>query len=187
MEEMSFKFVFAGPMGAGKTTAINAISDVPCVSTDVANSDLAEFDKALTTAALDYGHITLEQGLTVHLYGTPGQERFDFMWPILAMNATGVLILLNAEQPNVMQHLDTYVNAFWQNGRLPMVIGVGRLETAADPDVLFNISQKLEDGGYNPPVLAVDVRQRDEVLMLLDTLLSLIEAETLIDSLAEAN
>ena len=78
MTQREYKLVFAGSMGAGKTTAIGAISEIPPVRTDVANSDLATFAKATTTAAMDYGEVTLDGGDKLRLYGTPGQARFDF-------------------------------------------------------------------------------------------------------------
>lgn len=176
MQSDEFKLLFAGPMGAGKTTAINAISDQPCVSTDVANSDTDQCDKATTTAALDYGYIALPQGQGVRLYGTPGQTRFRFMWPILAGSAAGVILLLDGSHDQLMTHLDTYVEAFGNQGVMPMVVGVGRLSDADESQVLHEILQHLERRGESLPVLAVDVRQRDEVLMLIETLLCLIDA-----------
>ena len=73
------KIVFTGPMGAGKTTAIRAISDAPPVSTEVGNSDRQSSVKESTTVALDYGELTLEDGTCLRIYGTPGQARFSFM------------------------------------------------------------------------------------------------------------
>ena len=90
------KIVFTGPMGAGKTTAIAAISDTAPLSTDVRNEDRASFDKDTTTAALDFGQIVLDDGQVVRLYGTPGQQRFAFMWEILGEGALGVVLLLDA-------------------------------------------------------------------------------------------
>ncbi len=111
-----FKILFTGPMGAGKTTAITQLSDQDCVSTDVVNTDLEQCDKEMTTAGLDYGYISLPDGSGVRLYGTPGQERFQFMWPILATNAAGVILLLNGEHPDLEEHLELYTNAFSNNG-----------------------------------------------------------------------
>lgn len=179
MDSSEFKLLFTGPMGAGKTTAINAISDQPCISTEAANSDLAECDKALTTTALDYGHIALDDDNVVHLYGTPGQQRFNFMWPILANNATGVVLLLDGSHADLMSHLATYAEAFWRDGQLPMVIAIGRLDEASEMQVLSRVSEALEQKQMTPAVLAADVRQRDDVLMLVDTLLCLIEANSM--------
>jgi len=74
------KIIFAGPVGAGKTTAISVISDIPIVSTDESASDMTLVRKPNTTVAMDYGLMKLDGQERVHLYGTPGQERFNFMW-----------------------------------------------------------------------------------------------------------
>ena len=157
-----FKILFTGPMGAGKTTAITAISDHEAVSTDVVNTDLAQCNKELTTAALDYGQIVLPDNSCVRLYGTPGQERFRFMWPILLNNAAGVI-------------LEHYVDAFGA-GKVPMVIGVGRLP-AEDLSRLEALAMRLEERGIALPIFDADVRQQDDVLLLVDALLCQIEAD----------
>ena len=87
-----YKILFTGSVGAGKTTAIGQISDVPPLVTDVRNTDRS-VDKPLTTVGLDYGEFALDTGDRVRLFGTPGQSRFDFMWQILARNALGLVIL----------------------------------------------------------------------------------------------
>jgi signal recognition particle receptor subunit beta len=169
-----FKIVFTGPMGAGKTTAIAAISDEAPVSTDVANTDRATFDKALTTAGLDYGRIVLDDGAVIRLYGTPGQARFRFMWDILALNAAGVIVLVDAAQPDALVQLDHFIDAFGAGRRAPMVVGVGRLgDAGATP--LDHFSQRLESRGLTLPLFGVDVRRHADVLLLVDTLLCLIE------------
>ncbi|WP_237440341.1 ATP/GTP-binding protein [Alcanivorax sp. DP30] len=170
-----FKILFTGPMGAGKTTAISAISDHEAVSTDVVNTDLAQCNKELTTAALDYGQIVLPDNSCVRLYGTPGQERFRFMWPILLNNAAGVIVLLNGEHPEVADQLELYVNAFG-NGKVPMVVGIGRL-AADDTSCLEKLAMRLEDRGIALPIFDADVRQQDDVLLLVDALLCQIEAD----------
>lgn len=174
MSESEFKIVFTGPMGAGKTTAIAAISDEPPVSTDVTNTDRAAFDKAQTTAGLDYGRIALDDGASVRLYGTPGQLRFRFMWDILGHNAAGVIVLIDASQRDALVQLDAFVEAFGGGKRTPIVVGVGRSgEPGALP--LDAFAQRLESHGMTLPVFGVDVRRRDDVLLLVDTLLCLLE------------
>lgn len=170
-----FKILFTGPMGAGKTTAISAISDHEAVSTDVVNTDLAQCNKELTTAALDYGQILLPDNSCVRLYGTPGQERFRFMWPILLNNAAGVIVLLNGEHPELLEHLEHYVDAFGA-GKVPMVVGVGRLPPE-DHTRLESLAMRLEDRGIALPIFDADVRQQDDVLLLVDALLCQIEAD----------
>ncbi|MEI2574272.1 ATP/GTP-binding protein, partial [Pseudomonas aeruginosa] len=76
------KIIFTGPVGVGKTTAIAAISDEALAQTDASASDMTLDRKRNTTVAMDYGAISLDEDTKVHLYGTPGQERFNFMWEI---------------------------------------------------------------------------------------------------------
>ena len=101
--DREIKIVFAGPMGAGKTTAIRSISDTPPVSTEVDNTDRAAYDKESTTVALDYGQLLLDDGTAVRLYGTPGQERFSFMWEILCSGAIGVILLIDGSSANALK------------------------------------------------------------------------------------
>jgi len=169
-----FKIIFSGPMGAGKTTAIAAISDEPPVSTDVVNTDRAAFDKDMTTAGLDYGRIVIDEETSVRLYGTPGQLRFRFMWDILGHNAAGVVILLDASQADALVQLDAFVEAFGSGKRAPLVIGVGRCGEAGAL-ALDTFAQRLEGHGLNLPLFGVDVRRREDVLLLVDTLLCLLE------------
>src|SRR5262249_54374958 len=89
------KILFTGSMGAGKTAAIGAVSEIEPVTTDVLNSMRDGVSKATTTVGLDYGEITLDGGEKLRLYGTPGQERFSAMWDILSAGALGVVILID--------------------------------------------------------------------------------------------
>ena len=171
------KIVFTGPMGAGKTTAIRSISDAPPVSTEVANTDQATNAKATTTVALDYGQLLLPDGTAVSLYGTPGQERFSFMWEILCRGALGIVLLIDGSTPTALQDLQSYANTFHRiNPAQPLVIGVGR--TALDDRVLDQYAQRLAGAGIIAPVFGVDVRQREDVLLLIDTLLCLLEVQS---------
>jgi len=86
MTMKDFKIVFTGTPGAGKTTAIAALSDTPPVSTEVQNTDV-RLHKARTTVGLDFGQVDLGDGQCVRLFGTPGQVRFEFMWRIVATDA----------------------------------------------------------------------------------------------------
>lgn len=170
------KIVFGGPMGAGKTTAIAAISDIPPVQTDVSNNDRDAFDKATTTVALDYGQVQLEDGTVVRLYGTPGQERFNFMWSILGQGALGVVLLLDASQADAQHHLNTYLDAFEPAVRSnTLVIGVGRSEAPGAQPMHVYLHQ-LERRKLVLPIFRVDVRRRADVLLLINTLLCQLEA-----------
>ena len=175
--DQEIKIVFTGPMGAGKTTAIRSISDIPPVSTEVDNTDRASFDKDSTTVALDYGQLTLEDGTAVRLYGTPGQERFSFMWEILSAGAIGVILLIDGSRTNALTDLRTYAETFHRiNPNQPLVIGVGRA-ACEDGRLLDEYAQALAARGIIAPVFDVDVRVREDVLLLIETLLCILETQ----------
>lgn len=171
-----YKIVFSGTAGAGKTTAIAALSESAVVCTDVANTDQT-LQKATTTVGLDFGVITLDDGSRIRLFGTPGQARFDFMWRILATDALGLVLLVDNSRPDPLADLDVYVDGFADElNRMPCVVGVGRHETHPQPGV-DEFAERLGARGLVVPVLPVDVRQRDDVLLLVDTLLAQVESQ----------
>lgn len=173
------KIVFAGPMGAGKTTAIRAISDIPPVSTEVANTERATCAKESTTVALDYGQLTLEDGVVVRLYGTPGQQRFSFMWEILCQGSLGVILLIDGSTSNALADLSTFVGLFRRvSPDRPFVIGVGRVD-ADDWLTLERYGEVMDEHGVVAPIFGVDVRNRQDVLLLVETLISILEAREL--------
>jgi len=168
------KILISGPPGAGKSTAIRAISEVAPVNTDVANTD-PDLAKELTTAGLDYGELTLDCGQRLLLYGTPGQERFDFMWRILARGALGIIILLDSRRSDLPADLDMYLGALRQPGaRTACVVALTHSEQAA-PD-LERLSLHLQTRDLLCPVVTSDVRQREAVIALMDLLLLQLES-----------
>nr|MDT0667458.1 hypothetical protein [Micromonospora sp. DSM 115978] len=107
-----YKIIFSGPVGAGKTTAIGAVSDIPPVSTEARPTDETKDVKATTTIAMDYGVLRLDGDERIHLYGTPGQDRFGFMRQILAEGAIGVVLLVTIARPAPLADLTDFVDAF---------------------------------------------------------------------------
>ena len=168
----------AGPMGAGKTTAIATLSEIPVVSTDAVNTDLARNAKATTTVALDYGEITLGDGDKVRLYGVPGQERFDFMWRILEKRALGLLLLVDNAAKDPLGDLEYYLGAFQVLGqRGAVVVGVTRRDIQASPTIA-TYNAKLAQMGCMLPVFAVDARVPGQVMTMLGTLVAMVEARS---------
>jgi len=171
-----YKILFTGSMGAGKTAAIGCVSDVAPVVTDVLNSD-ASVDKERTTVGLDFGLLTLDSGDRVRMYGTPGQARFEFLWKILVRNALGVIVLTDNSRPDPLADLALYMTGFAEALRtMPCVIGVGRLKAHPVPS-LDDYAEALAATGRVHPILEVDVRNRDDVVLLIDTLLVQLEAD----------
>jgi signal recognition particle receptor subunit beta len=171
------KILFTGTVGAGKTTAINAISEKVTLSTDVPMSEGATDSKSHTTVGFDYGECALADGCSLHLYGTPGQERFRFMWDILARGAFGLIVLADHSRPDPIGDVLAYLQAF--AGHFPprrIVVGVGRLQ-AGSPVGIEQYVERLVQAGFDVPVLEADVRKADDVRLLLSILVSMAEAE----------
>lgn len=171
------KIIFTGPVGAGKTTAIGAISDAPPVSTDARARDMTRKRKDTTTVAMDYGVMRLGDNERVHLYGTPGQERFDFMWDILTEGGLGLILLLDNTRPAPFKDLEFFTNAFQDFiSRTGLVIGITRSDLQATP-YLDEYHGALDRLKLRAPVFQVDGRQREEVSILVQTLLYQLDPE----------
>lgn len=175
------KIVFTGPPNAGKTTAIGILSDTPPLVTDVTNHDAA-LGKDRTTVGLDYGEVKLGEGESVRLFGTPGQKRFDFMWRILVRNAIGLVILMDNSQPEPLSQLTEILDALRESLAVTAcVVGVGRSEQHPEP-ALERYTELLAERGLLVPVVAVDVREREDVMMLIELILSQAEARQALES-----
>jgi|JI6StandDraft_1071083.scaffolds.fasta_scaffold669411_1 signal recognition particle receptor subunit beta len=171
------KIIFTGTTGAGKTTAISAVSEIEPLNTDVRNND-PDVAKAMTTTGLDYGEITLGHGEKLRLYGTPGQQRFDFMWQVLGRGALGVVILIDNSQAQPLKDLDAYLEGFRkliEEGAC--VVAVGRLDTHPSPG-LDRYALHLAERQVLCPVVATDVRDRAQVIQVLELLLLQLESKT---------
>ena len=177
-----YKVVILGTMGCGKSTLVRAIAGRDVVDTDVANSDREGADKATTTVAMDYGDIDLPNGDRLRLYGTPGQRRFDFLWPILLQGASGVLLLVDATRVGDDDELDSYLQALEQHAtQVPAVIGVSRLDLAPGLD-LDACAMRATCAGRWLPVVPVDARDREQGWSLMDVLMSEIETRALVQA-----
>ncbi len=166
-----YKIIFTGPVGAGKTTAINSISDLPPIKTDAVASDMAKSKKAATTVAMDYGVMNLPGGEKLHLYGTPGQERFDFMWDILVTGGIGLVLLLDNTRADPFVDMKFFLDAFDKFiGDTAVAIGVTQMDVSAKPTI-DDYQVQLGGMGLKLPVFAVDARVRNDVSILIQSLL----------------
>lgn len=166
------KLVFVGGMGAGKTTAVRAISDVEPISTEMPLSEDATADKVETTVALDYSSIELDDGELLHLYGVPGQRYLDFMWPMVCEGALGVIVLVSAGSSDPIA---TTLELLQEFSRIApdASLAVGITRTDEHPQLLIpTVRDALFGAGFRIPVLRVDARSAAQVTFLVRSLLS---------------
>ena len=171
------KFIFTGTPNVGKTTAIAAISEFEPITTEVVTTDELAALKSETTVAMDYGEVTLEDGTKLRLYGTPGQRRFAFMWEILAEDALGLIVLVDNSRTDPLADLDIYLENFADLiTSAGVVIGVTRSEQHPSPDQDQFYEHVTQKYGQIYPIFSVDIRKKDDVLLLLDALMATSEA-----------
>lgn len=165
------KIIFTGPVGAGKTTAISSISDGNGIFTDEVASDVVKNIKAKTTVAMDYGTVRLEGGECIHLYGTPGQQRFDFMWEILTKGGIGLVLLLDNTRNSPFQDMKFFLDQFQDFiDRTQVIIGVTQMDRKSQP-CIEHYHDYLNKSGLTIPVFEVDARSKQDVSMLIKGLL----------------
>ncbi len=173
------KVVVTGPFAAGKTTLIRTISEITVLSTERAITDSTKSRKSDTTVAMDFGRITIDRDLVLYLFGTPGQERFDFMWEILGEGMLGYLLLVDAERDDSLAESIGILSAFRTMARVPYVVALNRA-SALEPEAEERLRDVLQLAP-NIPVLPCDATDKESVkavlLALLYAVLDEVEAE----------
>ena len=159
------KIVIAGGFGVGKTTAVGTISEIDVLTTEAAMTEVAAAidrtghtpEKTQTTVALDFGRITIDSEIKLYLFGTPGQDRFGFMWRDITDGALGALVIVDTRRMN-----DCYpaVDYFEKIG-LPFVVAVNMFDGKLDHD-LADVRWALAVG-ERTPLITFDARSRRSV------------------------
>jgi len=170
---MPVKIVVAGGFGVGKTTAVRAISEITPLTTEAAMTSVAVSvdaadgvpDKTTTTVALDFGCITLDESLKLYLFGTPGQDRFGFMWRDITNGALGALVIVDARRLD-----DCYPAVdYFEQIDLPFVVAVNLFHGKLTHDLAeVRWALAMKD---DIPVVTFDARERSSVR---DALLSVL-------------
>jgi hypothetical protein len=159
------KIVVTGPVCAGKTTFIRTLSEDGIVSTEEQTTDATEKDT--TTVGLELGRVTV-QGRAVRLFGTPGQQRFDYLWDILAEGADGCVLLCPADRPTTCDRSLAFVRQLARQEGVAWAAGITRCDLLrSDPTDLRN---RLATGGAEVPCL--DARDREDCESLLGPLVN---------------
>ena len=170
-----YKIVFAGSMGAGKSTAIQTISNIDVLSTEAINTDTEAHQKSLTTVGIDYGELYLDENTQIGLYGTPGQQRFDFIWDVINEGAIGTIILIDHNTDAPITELSNYLTYFSKQ-QFNIIIAITHLDE--NPKVSTEIYHDwMQQQSNHYPLFFIDARNPEDILMLIDAMLANAEVQ----------
>ncbi|MHB1451901.1 MAG: GTP-binding protein [Coriobacteriia bacterium] len=161
----SVKVVVTGPFNAGKTTFIKAVSEITVLSTERQISDTSGEGSGETTVAMDFGRITVSDDVVLYLFGTPGQERFSFMWETLSEGMLGFVLLVDAEDEESFEGAKSMIAFFRNMSDVPFVVAANKVP-ATDIKRLRQVRSAiaLDD---TVPLLPVDARDKESVKAVL--------------------
>jgi signal recognition particle receptor subunit beta len=160
-------------MGIGKTTAIRSLCGDLMVDCDVPNMDPSAYAKESTTVGADFGVVELDGGEQLHIYGSPGQDRFDFVRGWLLSMSIGVIVMVDANQPDAVKTAAQYIRTVLSvSETMPCMLLLARPISAEGADRFSSALTKML--GMPVPAITADVREKSQMLDALDIFSSLL-------------
>jgi uncharacterized protein len=171
------KMVVTGPFNAGKTEFIRSVSEIDVVSTERKVSSEAEQIKDMTTVAMDFGRISVDNGLVLYLFGTPGQRRFNFMWEILSEGMLGFVVMIDSTRPETFREARRILETFRAYAPTPYVVAANKQDRQDAWDVEdMRIALRLDPSVKLIDCVATDKEKVKTILLeLLYTILTEME------------
>lgn len=146
-----FKVIVAGAFAVGKTTLIAAISDEKVVGTEVQTSGSEATVKETTTVGMEYGTFAVggdDVEVELNLFGVPGQQRFSFMWDIVAEGMDALLLLVDAQRPETWAEAQAVGEHFQRQRDVPVVVAINRGDAIAEAVQAVNNGLSLDGATY---------------------------------------
>ena len=165
----SVKVVITGPFNAGKTTFIRAVSEIAVLSTERQVSESSAEGQGETTVAMDFGRITISDEVVLYLFGTPGQERFSFMWETLSEGMLGFVVLVDGTSADSVRDAAGVLGFFTEMSDVPFVVAANQVDPLDHP-TQRELRQQLALSG-DVPLLGMDAREREDVKAVLLSLI----------------
>jgi signal recognition particle receptor subunit beta len=166
------KIVIVGNVGSGKTTSISTISEIPVVGTEASASEQdALRRKKTTTVAMEYGITNIDE-VKIHLYGSPGQRRFEFMADLLLEGAAGLIVMIDNGSNDPLSELDYYLkrhNSFLKKN--PAIIGITHFDDLKTQTSLLDYHFYTIQNQLPCPVMRLDARKKNDVEKTIKRLL----------------